>query len=66
MRIVKRSNNILEFQLGSKPSTTKDVFSLCSDENFQDDSWITQGRKWQATPKTKINSKTKESLLDNS
>ncbi|XP_044256860.1 uncharacterized protein LOC123006442 [Tribolium madens] len=44
MRIVKRSNNILEFQLGSKASTTKDVFGLCSDDNFQDDSWITQGR----------------------
>ena len=45
MRIVERSDNILEFQLGSNASTTKDVFVLCSDDNFQDDSWITQGRR---------------------
>lgn len=47
MRIVKRSSNILEFQLGANASTTKDVFTLCADENFMEDSWITQGRKIQ-------------------
>lgn len=43
MKISKRSNNIFEFQLGSNASTTKDVFVLCSEDNFQEDSWITQG-----------------------
>nr|XP_023027097.1 uncharacterized protein LOC111515090 [Leptinotarsa decemlineata] len=44
LRAVKRSNNIMEFQVGSNTSASKDAFTLCSDENFQEDSWITQGR----------------------
>ncbi|XP_030746317.1 uncharacterized protein LOC115875083 [Sitophilus oryzae] len=44
MRIANRSKNILEFQLGTNSSTSKDVYSLCSNDNFDDNSWITQGR----------------------
>ncbi|KAG5885062.1 hypothetical protein JTB14_018292 [Gonioctena quinquepunctata] len=44
LRIANRSNNILEFQIGTNTSDNKDVFTLCADENFQEDSWITQGR----------------------
>ncbi|XP_065165878.1 uncharacterized protein [Atheta coriaria] len=44
MRIQKRSNNILEFQLGANFSDHNDIFELCADTNFQDDAWITQGR----------------------
>lgn len=46
MRILKRSSNILEFQLGTNASRTKDVFGLCADDNFQDGTWITQGREF--------------------
>ncbi|KAL1493392.1 hypothetical protein ABEB36_011453 [Hypothenemus hampei] len=44
MRIASRSKNILEFQLGTNSSSNKDVYTLCSDENFDDNSWVTQGR----------------------
>ncbi|XP_060516050.1 uncharacterized protein LOC132695666 isoform X2 [Cylas formicarius] len=44
MRISNRSKNILEFQLGINSSHNKDVFRLCASENFDDNSWITQGR----------------------
>ncbi|CAH2006229.1 unnamed protein product [Acanthoscelides obtectus] len=45
VRIANRSNNILEFQIGKNTSKDKDVFSLCQDENFEGDTWITQGRQ---------------------
>ncbi|XP_056645658.1 uncharacterized protein LOC130450935 isoform X1 [Diorhabda sublineata] len=45
VKIANRGGNILEFQLGTNTSTNKDdVFTLCANENFQPDSWITQGR----------------------
>ncbi|KAH1023040.1 hypothetical protein HUJ04_012322 [Dendroctonus ponderosae] len=44
MRIASRSRNILEFQLGTNSSNNKDVYTLCSDENFDDNSWVTQGK----------------------
>ncbi|CAG9855095.1 unnamed protein product [Phyllotreta striolata] len=45
LRLATRGNNILEFQLGTNTSINKDdVFTICSDENFQSDQWITQGR----------------------
>lgn len=45
LRLANRGNNILEFQLGTNSSINKDdVFTICSDENFQSDQWITQGR----------------------
>lgn len=42
MRVVKRSNNILEFQMGINASLNDD-FTACADENFENDKWITQG-----------------------
>lgn len=45
MRIANRSMNIIEFQLGTNTSDSKDVFTQCADSNFKKDSWITQGRK---------------------
>ncbi|KAK4871785.1 hypothetical protein RN001_015909 [Aquatica leii] len=44
LKIKKRSTNIIEFQLGTNFSKNKDVFDLCSETNFQDNNWITQGR----------------------
>ncbi|XP_017782762.1 PREDICTED: uncharacterized protein LOC108567065 isoform X2 [Nicrophorus vespilloides] len=44
MKIHKRSNNILELQLGSNYSTKNDALSSCDESNFQDDAWVTQGR----------------------
>ncbi|CAH0562713.1 unnamed protein product [Brassicogethes aeneus] len=45
MRIANRSINILEFQIGTNASSSyNDVFTLCSDENFERESWITQGK----------------------
>ncbi|KAJ8955379.1 hypothetical protein NQ318_003476 [Aromia moschata] len=44
IKISNRSKNILEFQLGTNNSNDKDV-SLCEDENFERDHWITQGRQ---------------------
>ncbi|KAJ8980707.1 hypothetical protein NQ317_019201 [Molorchus minor] len=35
MKISNRSKNILEFQLGTNVSDNKDVYNLCSDENFE-------------------------------
>ncbi|KAK9889225.1 hypothetical protein WA026_004503 [Henosepilachna vigintioctopunctata] len=50
--IHKRTNNILEFQMGLKSSKENNVFELCHDANFIEDSWITQGRiSASATPK---------------
>lgn len=45
MRVTKRSNNILEFQLGITASKRSDFEVLCMDNNFQEGAWITQGRK---------------------
>ncbi|XP_066258967.1 uncharacterized protein [Euwallacea similis] len=44
MRIASRSRNILEFQLGTNSSSNKDVYTLCADENFDNNTWVTQGR----------------------
>lgn len=46
IRIANRSQNIIEFQLGTNISDNKDVFSQCADSNFEKDSWITQGREF--------------------
>lgn len=45
MRVMKRSNNILEFQLGTTASKRSD-FELCANNNFEEGAWITQGRKY--------------------
>lgn len=44
MKIEKRSNNIMEFEMGTNFSRNKDVYTLCADSNFQENAWITQGR----------------------
>ncbi|XP_019880900.2 uncharacterized protein LOC109608792 isoform X2 [Aethina tumida] len=44
MRIANRSANILEFQIGTNSSSTYDVYTLCADENFMGEAWITQGK----------------------
>lgn len=44
LKVKKRSNNIMEFQVGITFSNKKDEIDLCSDENFVENSWITQGR----------------------
>ncbi|KAL3290191.1 hypothetical protein HHI36_023550 [Cryptolaemus montrouzieri] len=51
--IHKRTNNILEFQIGTNSSDANNVFDLCHDSNFMEDSWTTQGRiTTLAAPKT--------------
>ncbi|XP_044765249.1 uncharacterized protein LOC123321619 [Coccinella septempunctata] len=42
--IHKRASNILEFQISIKSSYMSNVFTLCHESNFLEDSWITQGR----------------------
>ncbi|XP_076262608.1 uncharacterized protein LOC143197765 isoform X2 [Rhynchophorus ferrugineus] len=49
IRIANRSKNILEFQLGTNSSRSKDPYTLCSNDNFDNNSWITQGRLDLAT-----------------
>ncbi|CAH1121844.1 unnamed protein product [Ceutorhynchus assimilis] len=44
MKIASRSKNILEFQLGINSSQSKDPYTLCAEENFDEYSWVTQGR----------------------
>lgn len=41
--VKQRSKNVLEFQIGTKSSTSYDN-SLCMDFNFQNKVWLTQGR----------------------
>lgn len=43
MWIQKRSNNIIEVQMGTHFNNTYDI-KLCSDDNFVEDSWITESR----------------------
>lgn len=43
---MKRSNNILEFQLGITGSKRNDFETLCMNSNFEEGAWITQGRKY--------------------
>lgn len=42
---MKRSHNILEFQVGKNSSNKNDFDTLCMDNNFQEDGWITQASK---------------------
>lgn len=44
MRIQKRSNNIVEIQMGTHFSNTSDT-KLCGEDNFEENSWVTQPRK---------------------
>ncbi|KAF5272839.1 hypothetical protein FQR65_LT00435 [Abscondita terminalis] len=44
VKIKKRSTNIMEFQVGTNFTRNNDVSYLCSDTNFPDNAWITQGR----------------------
>ncbi|GIX69372.1 uncharacterized protein CEXT_466851, partial [Caerostris extrusa] len=39
----RRSLNVMEFQIGSQPSTLYSD-TLCHDLQFSDDAWVTQGR----------------------
>ncbi|XP_025834696.1 uncharacterized protein LOC108738245 isoform X1 [Agrilus planipennis] len=44
MKIQKRSDNIMELQLGKTFSKTIDAYGLCNSDNFEEGAWITQGR----------------------
>lgn len=44
MRIQKRSDNIVEIQMGTHFSNTSDI-KLCGDDNFEENAWVTQSRK---------------------
>lgn len=48
LRLRRRSLNVMEFQLGSSPSGHLSD-SLCSDEQFADTAWVTQGRGQAST-----------------
>lgn len=54
MKIKKRSDNIIEIQMGTHFSNTSDI-KLCGDDNFEDNSWITQSRMYILIyPKTNL------------
>ncbi|XP_042145363.1 uncharacterized protein LOC8051363 isoform X3 [Ixodes scapularis] len=48
LRLRRRSLNVMEFQLGSSPNGHLSD-SLCSDEQFADTAWVTQGRGQAST-----------------
>lgn len=48
LRLRRRSLNVMEFQLGSSPSSHLSD-SLCNDDQFKDAAWVTQGRGQAST-----------------
>ncbi|XP_050313503.1 uncharacterized protein LOC126748367 [Anthonomus grandis grandis] len=50
LKIASRSKNILEFQLGMNSSVNQDPYTLCAEENFDENSWVTQGRLSNMVP----------------
>lgn len=44
MKIKKRGDNIVEIQMGTHFNNTSNT-KLCGDDNFDENSWVTQSRK---------------------